>query len=289
LPGDIADINENPITVPSAKRLSLVVAAGTREERTLLCRRVVTLIGARTGCKVVLSHRRVAPVHLALINEGTRVVAVDLVTKHGSLLNGLALKHEVLSDGDVITIQKSEFRVRIEEPALSDGADAHPFPLDESPNVALEHAATHQVFQPRRDVCIIGRRPGCDIVLPDPDVSRVHALLLTYFAQPAVFDLLSINHTCVADEPVRFRLLAKDDLLAVGPERFHVRYTNKSVGRKARIEARPSEEAEPLRTVDLIEPVNGDDLVNIHQTESAQRWRIADKLEKLAKPRPAAT
>jgi pSer/pThr/pTyr-binding forkhead associated (FHA) protein len=250
---------------------------------------VVTLIGSRTGCKFVVAHRRVSAVHVALINEGTRIVAVDLVTKHGALLNGLALKFEELTDGDVLTLQKWDFGVRIEEPAQDGHADVHPFPLDESPSIALEHVGTQKVFQPKRDVCIIGRRPGCDIVLSDPDVSRVHALLLTYFAQPAVFDLLSVNHTCVADAPVTFQLLSRDDVLSVGPERFHVRFTNKPVARPNGVKGAAPNGAEPLRSVELIEPIQGDDLVDIHKTESSQRWRIADKLEKLTDPRPATT
>ena len=295
MPGDEAVIHENPIVVPAARRLSLVVAAGTPEERTVVCRRVITLIGSRPGCKITLQHKRIAAVHLAIINEGGRITALDLITKHGTLLNGLALQHEELADGDILTVQKYDFGVRIREPHPEGNADVHPFPLDESPRVALEQATTQRLFQPKRDVCIIGRRPGCDIALADPDVSRVHALLLTYFGRPAVFDLLSTNRTFVNDEPVHFKLLSRDDLITVGEERFYVRFTNKLVRPPAGKNGSPPkkpETAEPesqtLKTVELMEPLGGD-LVDIHSTESVQRWRIVDKMEKLAKSNPAPT
>lgn len=280
MPGNDAISHENPMAVPSARRLSLVVGAGTKDERLVACRRVVTLIGSRDGCKIVLNHPRVAPVHVALINEGSRVVAVDLVTKHGTLLNGLSLQHEKLSDGDVITVQKWDFGVRIEEPVMDDHADVHPFPLDESPRVTLEHAGTKKLFQPKREVCTIGRRPGCDIVLSDPDVSRVHAILLTYFGQPALFDLLSRNRTFVNDQAVQFKLLSHEDQVSVGAEHFHVRFAVKTNGAVVPREEPAQERSGQPRSVDLID---------IRSTEGSQRWRIADKLDKLAKPRPAAT
>ena len=166
-----------PAVADSAPRLNLVVQKGPQSGTRIPCRRVVTLIGSREGCKVNLRHRRAAPVHSALVNNGYEVVAVDLLTPAGTHLNGLKLQHETLNDGDVLNVGQWELLVEIEQPDSNGNADAHPFDLEPTPNVvALEHLETGRVLQPNRAVCLIGRRNGCDITLPDKHVSRAHLL-----------------------------------------------------------------------------------------------------------------
>ena len=88
----------------TANRLTLDVSRGVEQGRTVDCSRLVTLIGSRPGCKVVLKHKAVSPVHLAVVNDGTKVTAVDLVSAKGTQLNGLKLEHETLNDGDILTV-----------------------------------------------------------------------------------------------------------------------------------------------------------------------------------------
>lgn len=271
----------NPIVPEAAPRLALVVHPGKKNERTVLCRRAVTLLGSRAGCKLTMQHRRVAPVHIAIINEGSRVLAVDLVTKQGTLLNGLKMEQERINDGDMLSIRPWELRLDIHEPTHSGDADAHPFGLEPSPHVvALEHIDSGRILQPSREVCIIGRRNGSDIAISDNQVSRVHALLLSYFGQPAVFDLLSTNQTLVNDQPVQFQLLGNDDVITIGESRFRVHLvgspiTERAAGIKIAAET----------TVELQPEERKADMIDIQTTEAAQRWRIADNLEKVARKR----
>lgn len=261
---------------PAGLRLSVVVHMGTPRERRIVCRRVVTLIGSKPGCKVRLNHRKVAPVHLALVNEGSHIVAVDLIAKAGTLLNGLKLQHERLTHGDVLTVCKFDFRVEIEEPSIEGVADVHPFALDAAPHVAaLEHVSTGQVLRPKRDVCIIGRRSGCDISLSSKRVSRVHALLLSYFGHPALFDLLSVNRTAVNDNDVSFCVLEKGDMVTIGEESFRVHFAEVPMGDGARKDGKASE---PI--IEISPEGTRSDLIDIHRTESSQRWRIADSAAK---------
>jgi len=239
----------------------------------------VTLIGSREGCKVNLKHRRAAPVHTALVNNGTEIIAVDLLTPAGTLLNGLKLQHEILNDGDLLTIDQWELRVEIEQPDTNGDADAHPFDLEPTPNVvALEHVETGRVLQPNRGVCLIGRRNGCDIAVPDSRVSRAHALLVNYFGYPAIVDLLTPNKTLVNDSPVQFQTLKDGDVVTIGDAQFRIRLVGSSVAKRASSNHKP---AAPLVTL-AEEPVSAD-LIDIQQTEGAQTWRIADKLEHLEK------
>lgn len=272
-----------PAVADSAPRLNLVVQKGPQNGTRIPCRRVVTLIGSRGGCKVNLQHRRAAPVHTALVNNGYEIIAVDLLTPEGTHLNGLKLQHETLNDGDVLTVDQWELLVEIEQPDGNGNgngnADAHPFDLEPTPNVvALEHLETGRVLQPNRDVCLIGRRNGCDIALPDHRVSRAHALLLTYFGYPAILDLLTPNGTLVNDAPIQFHTLKDNDVVTIGDAQFRVRLVGSAVAKRSSNQLKA---AAPL--VDLAEEPVSADLIDIHQTEHAQSWRIADNLEHLEK------
>ena len=271
----------NLIAAEAAPRLSLVLHSGTGDETLIPCRRVVTLIGSRPGCKVNLRHQRVAPVHAAIVNDGSRILAIDLVTKKGTLLNGLNMEHEPLDDGDVLTIHNWEFHVQIREPTHSGRADAHPFGLDPSPRVvALEQMPNGRILRPGRDLCIIGRRNGCDVAISDTCVSRVHALLFSYFGHPVIFDLLSSNHTFVNDTPVGFRRLKNEDVVTIGECRFRVRLVGSAISERA---ARAADASGEKNGATSKQPAA--DLIDIHATESKQRWRIADNLEEANRKR----
>jgi len=259
--------------------VQLIVQKGPLAGSTIPCRRVITLLGSREGCKVVLQHRRIAPVHTALVNDGSHVVAVDLLTPTGTLLNGLRMQYEPLASGDLLTLDQWEFRVEIQQPERSGDADVHPFDLEPTPNlVALEHMASGRVLQPGRDVCIIGRRNGCDITVADPSVSRAHALLVTYFGYPAIFDLLTTQGTQVNGSVVRFQTLKDNDLITIGESEFRVRLVGSTVTERA---SKNHKVAQPP-AARVSEPRQAD-LVDIHTVEGSERWSVAESLEKLEK------
>jgi pSer/pThr/pTyr-binding forkhead associated (FHA) protein len=267
----------NPVVARTAPHLTLVAGAGADRERAIPCRRVVTLIGSRPGCKINLQHRSVDPVHTALVNNGSRVIAVDLVTDVGTLLNGLRMEHEPLDDGDLLTIRTWEFRVDIREPEITGPGDAHPFGLDPSPHVvALEDIASGRLMKPGRDVCVIGRRNGCDIAISDDCVSRTHALVFNYFGHPAVFDLLSSNHTLVNDRAVEFCQIKDGDIVGVGESQFRVHVRGSAITEKAARDAQSGN-----HKADAPPP----DQIDIHATESVNRWGIVDNYEKANRKR----
>ena len=271
-----------PIVADSAPILQFISKPGTEEETRIRCRRVVTLIGSRPGCKLTLRGRAIDPVHLAIVNNGSEVVAADLVTAGGSRLNGLKMEHERLSDGDILAVGPWEFQVDLQPQNGVGAADAHPFGLEPTPQViALEHIATHRILQPNRQIVILGRRSGCDISVSDPGVSRAHAILFTYFGYPAVFDLLSRNQTLVNDSPVSFQMLHNDDVVTVGQSRFRVRLVESSAPKAAKSAdvVRPSVKLAP-------EPPSPD-MISIQATEGSQRWHIADHMTQ-ATPRRSA-
>jgi pSer/pThr/pTyr-binding forkhead associated (FHA) protein len=277
-----------PFVAESAPALRLVIQKGSQKGTRLSCRHWVTLIGSRAGCKIRLPHERVSPVHAALINDGKKITAVDLLSTTGSLLNGLKLEHEQVSDGDRLEIGPWDFIVEISAPPKNGSHNGAVVDLEPAPNVvALEHVDTGRVLQPNRDVCLVGRKNGCDIVISDPDVSRVHGLLMSFNDRPAILDLVSRNGTLVNDQLVHFQMLKDGDVVTIGESIFRVRILGSAVAERAakkevRKAAAPAEDSDTeLAALAMIE--SEPDLVSIESVESAQRWRIADDLAKVEK------
>jgi pSer/pThr/pTyr-binding forkhead associated (FHA) protein len=263
-----------PVVPPSAPQVVLIVEDETGSERRIRCKRVVTLLGSRKGCKIRLNHPRVSGVQTAIVHTGKAIFAVDLVTRHGTELNELQMRLEELSDGDLLKIACWSFQVEIAAPEVDDrGA---PFTdLDHTPEVVvLEHTTSGRLLKPHRSVCTLGRRNGCDIIVSDPAVSRVQALLFQYYGHPAIFDLLSENGIKINGTLTPFRLLRTDDIVTIGSEDFRVRLVAATGG-----DLRPSGNGQTVRPSAQVAPARREpDLIDIHETESSHDWAIVDHL-----------
>lgn len=270
-------IHQTPYVGTGVPTFSVSIIAGPGAGRILTCRRIVTLLGSRAGCKLNLMHPRVAPVHAAIINSGAELILRDLISPQGTLLNGLPCEHEPLRDGDVLTVGPWEFRLRLHNrPRRRDDADLHPISLDPAPDsVLLEHTQSGRLLQPRRDVSVIGRRPGCDIVINDPAVSRCHALLFRYMDQPVVFDVSTTEMTTVEGVPTGFKQLSDQNELSIGATSFRVRIHQPKArpggnGRTPAVDA-------PMPILTAMEAPA--DLVDIRAAEANKRWVVAEHLE----------
>ncbi len=212
-----------PLVSENAPKVRLSVLRGPGEGATIRLRRILSLIGSRPGCKVALNHRGVAAVHCAVVNTGAVVFARDLVTDTKTYLNDLPLECERLDDGDVLKIAQWELAVHIQERSLGDGADdASLLDLEPTQTVALQVADNGQLTRLRRDICVIGRKSGCDVLVQHPQASRAHALIATYMGQPSVFDLLSSNGLQLNDKQVTFAPIYSGDRLQVGEAALRV-------------------------------------------------------------------
>ncbi|MGB0714483.1 MAG: FHA domain-containing protein [Phycisphaerae bacterium] len=278
----------------SAQRAFLEVVHRDETGRKIECSRVVTLIGSRNGCKMMLKHESVDPVHLAIVHDGTQVRAADLMSARGTILNQLKLEQDILHDGDRLTVSAWEFRVSIPEPPTSVLGDSHQFELDPSPlAVALQHVETGQVLHPQRDICIIGRRKGSDIHINSRYVSRAHALLITYMGHPAIVDLLSSHHTYVNGQPTMFTVLKNDDVIGIGDAKFRVlavgpNSVNEGTAGKSHHAATDSQATagtgqDGTARPSAPTPDAAPDKIDIEHVEGSQRWRIADNYDKLTK------
>jgi pSer/pThr/pTyr-binding forkhead associated (FHA) protein len=211
-----------PVVPGTAPQVRLTVMRGPGEGSTIALRRTVSLLGSRDGCKVLLRHAEVSPVHCAIVNTGFDVILRDLVSKTGTFLNDLRAECERLDDGDVVKVAAWEFLVDVRSPLTATGTPVPTVDFEPTRTVALQAVGNGQLVKLRRDVNVIGRRPGCDVLLQQPQVSRAHALIASFQGQPTVFDLFSGNSLTVNGQEVSFAPIKSGDLLEIGPAALRV-------------------------------------------------------------------
>ncbi len=116
------------------------------------------------------------------------------------------------------SLGRGEFRCRASlvqgEEGLAPGAAAPP--EDGVTLVLLEDGRPTRTFRVRRDVVTIGRLPECDVVLPDPGVSRRHAEIRASGGRYEIADLGSTNGTFLNGEEVRTAELSDGDRITLG-------------------------------------------------------------------------
>lgn len=69
---------------------------------------------------------------------------------------------------------------------------------------------------------VIGRDPGCDVVLNDPNVSRRHAQVALIGEDLVVTDLNSTNGTTLNGTPISAATVVAGDVLAIGTSRLDI-------------------------------------------------------------------
>jgi pSer/pThr/pTyr-binding forkhead associated (FHA) protein len=204
----------------SAPRVRLSVIRGPGEGAAVELHRVLALIGSRERCKICLRHRGVAPVHCAIVNTGYEVFLRDLITEGKTYLNDLPVECERLNDGDVIRVAQWEFALTIAAPP--GGEAAAPINLEPARTVTFQAANNGRLTKLRCEVGVIGRIPGCDVLLQHSQVSRAHALIASHMGQPAVFDLLSTHGMTLNGQPAVFAPIHSGDVLDLGTTALRV-------------------------------------------------------------------
>lgn len=79
-------------------------------------------------------------------------------------------------------------------------------------------------FALEKSTVTLGRAPDCDLVLPFPQISRVHAQIVRQGEQYFVQDLKSANGTFVNDDPAENRIVKEGDVVRTGE--FALRFHN---------------------------------------------------------------
>ncbi len=73
-----------------------------------------TIIGRRDDCDIVLNGPKVSRRHAQIRSGADGLLLVDLASVNGTLLNGIEITSERLSNGDVVTIGTHELRLELD-------------------------------------------------------------------------------------------------------------------------------------------------------------------------------
>ena len=134
------------------------------------------VIGRRSDCNVILTDPRVSSVHCAITRNGDQVVATDLNTSNGTMVNGTRITEgTTLRPGDLIAFggQVAEFRLRA-------GNQASAQRQDDAVVLATDISVGRFVLDGRVVTApriVIGRAPSCDLILDGNGVSREHCAI----------------------------------------------------------------------------------------------------------------
>jgi len=191
-------------------------------------------IGRGAECQVQLNDEAASRRHLVISREGRDVVAIDQDSRNGTFLRGpdSRIKRAILRSGDLLIVGRTRLRVDIAEDDVGAAIPTIRFHL-------LSPPAAARVVEVDKESITLGRHPTCDVVLPDPTVSRRHAMVVRTPGGFVINDQNSVNAVLAGNPPVRVTsaLLRDGDEIQLGTARLRVEISG---------EAAPLELEEPL-------------------------------------------
>ena len=93
--------------------VKLLVVSGHTSKKEVTLRRPRTVVGRKKGCKIRIQSESVSRIHCSLVTQGGRLIAKDLGSSNGTLVNGRRIKEQALQAGDKLKIGPITFLVQI--------------------------------------------------------------------------------------------------------------------------------------------------------------------------------
>jgi ABC-type multidrug transport system ATPase subunit/pSer/pThr/pTyr-binding forkhead associated (FHA) protein len=173
-------------------------------------------IGRAPANDIVINDRVVSAHHLRLEREGNSYVLLHPHPDRTQTLNGLYLEERHVSGGEhvrKVLANGDTFRIGDCEGLMVSLTYTNGIPIPDAlpPMQPLKLGAA---------VLTIGRRPDCTIVLPHPQVSSLHAMLVREGGAYRLLDQQSTNGMYVNGTRITNRLLSLGDELRIGPYRL---------------------------------------------------------------------
>ncbi len=229
---------------------------GPNESGVKLLHQPFALVGRDRRADVSLDHKLVSRRHAYLQVVEGQAFWLDLDSRSGTCANGQVRKFGWLAPGDSIWVGPFELGWPAEDSAapgsceLRSGTQVSPLVArtyrdQVLPEVSLEflNGPSRSARWPmNRVMSLVGSAYGCKFRLADPSVSAFHCSLLRTTAGLWVIDLLGPDGIGVNDAPVRFALLAPNDVLSVGRYRIRmrIRYSGSESEGAGFVEKRPA-------------------------------------------------
>ncbi|MCA9656791.1 MAG: ATP-binding cassette domain-containing protein, partial [Myxococcales bacterium] len=196
--------SEDTVFVRSSTVYLLIEECGYKLQELRLAFEPLT-IGSAADNDVVLSAGCVAPHHARIEPDGLGHRLVDLGSANGLLVRGRRVEEHFLVDGDV---------VRIADPATGNFISLTYQDIGKQAQVQPMEAVRRQRLVD--EVTTIGRR-GCDLELPNLQVSRLHAEIRRVGDGHVIRDRASINGVFVNGKRIDEYVLRVGDIIQIGP------------------------------------------------------------------------
>ena len=202
----------------------LAVTGGPDKGKTHQLTEGDTTIGRDQENNIVLADAAVSRRHALVRYQEGKTTLYDIGSTGGTLLNGEAIGGKTVPIGGSITIGETQLVVvdvdaqQAETPAAPEGATMVAGPAGSGSGVAIVRSgpdAGKSFSLPEGDA-LIGREPECHVLLSDPAVSRVHAMVRRQGDSFAVFDLGSRSGTQVDGEAITGKPVSNGDVISVG-------------------------------------------------------------------------
>jgi pSer/pThr/pTyr-binding forkhead associated (FHA) protein len=227
------------------------------------------VLGRGEGCEVRLPETTVSHRHASIRQRGGEHVLVDENSANGTFIGRVRLPPQTpraLRSGERIRLGRVWLEVRF-EPALVKGstaAAAKELALglvtrglraqgeDAEPRLRVVHGAsagTELVLAEAGRTYAIGKSPGSDLVVDDPDASRRHATVLRRADVLVVTDCGTTSGTRLDDQIIQETLWRPGQILGIGSTEIAFEYP--AVEALAELERSPDER---MPDVDVPEP-----------------------------------
>lgn len=212
---------------PRLHKLAQLVDQSSR--KTIDIDRWETSIGKSKSNDIVLPDESVSRFHAVIAKKRRDWVITDTFSKTGVAVNGSQIEEKsVISDGDIITIGKSNFRFLCAEAVSAERKSKMRNAASEltqrNNNVAyavLVDVKTHRPVYLRKKDVLIGRGDDCDIQINIDTVSSKHARIHLTSHGWALSDMNSYNGTKLNGRFVsQPQLIFDEDLITFGNRVF---------------------------------------------------------------------
>jgi len=172
----------------------------------------LTVFGSDAGSDVRVSSDHAHPAHTAVVMLGMGVYACDLGAPGGTSIGGRRIRWARLANGDILAVGMARFSVEMEDRVEE--------ATGEQPGFKLVAAAGDGEFRSIDPALIVGREPGCDVVLADESVAPRHCLIVWTQDGPVARALVDNPGVRLNGRLIRFGRLLAGDRLRIGEHEF---------------------------------------------------------------------
>ena len=193
-----------------AMRWPVLTPAGAAQDvPAVVLNRPVCVVGSRRGrVNLLIEHPLVSKTHALIVRSGGTVYVRDLASVNHVYVNGSPVRESVLAHGDALRIGPVEYSCAVGFREKTTQPDEH------SAAAHVEHRGA-AVAMTRRSL-LIGTRRGCEVLVDDPVVNPVHAVLFERDGRHFLRDLGGELTTFVDGSALREAELKSDCEIRIG-------------------------------------------------------------------------